>query len=465
MLATRMMQAAAAGAANRNATPTSPVNTVAPTISGTLPFVGDILTASSGTWTGTATITYTYQWQRGTSNIGGATSITYTVQQADVGSTLRVVVTASNGIAPNGTANSADLTLYSGGAMWSFGEDASGRLGLNTNNIDTSSPVQIGAGTNWNNQTGSYGTALALKSDGTIWTWGLANWGQLGDSVTTTPRSSPAQVGALTTWSLITSTSYTHAAIKTDGTIWTWGNGTATAQNDSGINRSSPIQVGALTNWAILPDIQGNGHMMAIKTDGTMWGWGDNGSGEVGANHINPISSPVQIGALTNWSSATTCANVTTAIKTDGTMWAWGINTTGECGLGDAVNRSSPVQIGALTNWLRIAGARYCTVAVKTNGTLWSWGANSQGALGQSDIANRSSPTQVGALTTWKRISGGGYSASAIKTDGTLWTWGRNTAGQLGINTAVNTSSPQQVGALTTWLRVSTGYFNTFGIK
>jgi hypothetical protein len=87
---------------------------------------------------------------------------------------------------------------------------------------------------------------------------------------------------------------------------------------------------------------------MAVKTDGTLWAWGKNTQGELGQNNVIARSSPVQIGALTTWSSV----SGPSAIKNDGTLWAWGSNASGQVGDGTVVRRSSPVQIGSSTAWL-----------------------------------------------------------------------------------------------------------------
>jgi alpha-tubulin suppressor-like RCC1 family protein len=92
------------------------------------------------------------------------------------------------------------------------------------------------------------------------------------------------------------------------------------------------------------------------------------------------------------------------AVKTNGTLWSWGRGAFGSLGLNDTANQSSPVQVGALTEWLESAAGTYHSVAVKNTGTLWSWGANSNGQLGLNDTVGRSSPVQVGALTTWQKL-------------------------------------------------------------
>jgi len=167
----------------------------------------------------------------------------------------------------------------------------------------------------------------------------------------------------------------------------------------------------------------------------------------------------MQIGALTTWSKTATFKGLSGfAIKTDGTLWSWGDNGSGQLGLGNLTNYSSPVQVGALTNWSAVSGGASSTIAVKTDGTLWSWGDKSYGVLGLGNLISYSSPKQIGALTTWVTIASLVYATSAIKTDGTLWSWGRNNNfGQLGLGNLTNYSSPKQVGALTTWSKVAAG--------
>jgi len=284
-----------------------------------------------------------------------------------------------------------------------------------------------------------------------LWIWGRNADGQLGLNDTAN-RSSPVQVGALTTWSQTAAGYKFSLAVKTDGTLWSWGYNTYSGQLGLGdtANCSSPVQVGALTAWAQVA--AGNNFSLAIKTDGALWSWGRNVEGMLGLNDTANRSSPVQVGALTTWSQVAGGFTFSLAVKTDGTLWGWGYNGLGQLGLNDTANRSSPVQVGALTTWSKVTGGNNFSVAVKTDGTLWSWGANTNGRLGLNDTVYRSSPVQIGALTTWSQIAGGSGFCLAIKTDGTLWSWGYNSYGKLGLNDTANRSSPVQVGVLTTWL-------------
>jgi alpha-tubulin suppressor-like RCC1 family protein len=128
---------------------------------------------------------------------------------------------------------------------------------------------------------------------------------------------------------------------------------------------SSPKQIGALTTWSKIDAWHAS---MAIKTDGTMWSWGRNNYGQLGLGDTTNRSSPVQVGASSNWLNiaAGTYGNHAVAIKTDGTLWTWGQNNNNQLGLGDTTSRSSPVQVGALTTWLRASGGNYYMTAIKS---------------------------------------------------------------------------------------------------
>jgi alpha-tubulin suppressor-like RCC1 family protein len=159
------------------------------------------------------------------------------------------------------------------------------------------------------------------------------------------------------------------------------------------------------------------------------------------------------VGSLTTWLNVSAGFAYTLATKTDGTLWSWGYNVSGQLATGNTTKYSSPKQVGALTNWLTVSAGNYNSYAVKTDGTIWSWGLGTSGQLGLGNTTNYSSPKQIGALTTWSKIGTNFYTnnAYAIKTDGTFWSWGPNLAGQLGLGNITNYSSPKQMGSLTSW--------------
>jgi alpha-tubulin suppressor-like RCC1 family protein len=197
--------------------------------------------------------------------------------------------------------------------------------------------------------------------------WGQNGEGQLGrnDRIN---RSSPIQVGGDTNWSQAKNGDNYIIASKTNGTLWSWGyNNNGQLGISNRINRSSPSQIGTNTNWSFFV-IAGNGNgpiQAASKTDGTLWTWGKNDHGQLGHNDRGVYrSSPTQV-AGTTWSANLISGGAYsfTAIKTNGTLWSWGQNSYGQLGFNDTVNRSSPVQVGSRTDWTLVSMGPYAGFA------------------------------------------------------------------------------------------------------
>lgn len=307
----------------------------------------------------------------------------------------------------------ASFAIKGDGTLWAWGYNSNGSLGQN-NTIYRSSPVQVGALTNWSTINAGKEHVLAIKTDGTLWSWGLNNVGQLGVG-SVANKSSPVQVGSLTTWLKVAAGYYSSMALKTDGTLWAWGYNYQGILGQAYVNNvSSPVQVGALTNWAS-PKYNFMYNNGAVKTDGTLWTWGPGAFGGLGHGNTTTYSSPKQVGALTNWLLITGTYSTSLAIKTDGTLWSWGYGNTGVLGLGNTINYSSPKQVGALTNWVNIVAGRYKTcMAKKSDGSLWAWGNNTYGELGLGNQTNYSSPKQVGLVTTWNNVAIGNNHTVAL---------------------------------------------------
>ena len=307
--------------------------------------------------------------------------------------------------------NNTSLALKSDGTLWTWASSANGKLGQNQGpGTDRSSPTQVGTDTTWSyaqgNRTGLFGT----KTDGTLWSWGYNGNGSLGQG-NTTEYSSPTQIGTGTDWGTETyqlGGNWTvGAAVKTDGTLWTWGAQSAgeLGHNQQNQNYSSPKQVGTDTTWRSV----GGAYAvtLATKTNGTLWVWGSGAKGGTAQNNETYYSSPTQIPGTT-WSEVTAYGGWQTwgMLKTDGTLWSWGDNANGSAGQNSVNNGySSPVQLPGTTWKQNDRGDNGCVGAVKTDGTLWTWGIANYGVLGQNANVTLSSPTQVGSGNTWESVS------------------------------------------------------------
>ena len=277
------------------------------------------------------------------------------------------------------------------------------------------------------------------QGEGRAFAWGMNNDGVIGTN-DRVQRSSPVQIPG-TTWSSLSVTDYSHASfgLKTDGTLWSWGQGDDGMLGQGGPNasKSSPIQIGTDTTWRRIRSANYGG--MATKTDGTLWMWGKNGQGSLGQNNRTAYSSPRQVGTETTWSdNFETSPFISLATKTDGTLWVWGRNNHGVLGLNAPSSvpspgfwKSSPVQIPG-TTWSTTAGQLDATpggaCCMKTDNTAWWWGRNTTSSKGPGAPNEVSSPTQIGAPggRTWSRICSGNYDSMGVTTDGYWWQWGSN---------------------------------------
>ena len=358
------------------------------------------------------------------------------------------------------------LPSYKAPIILSSGYNSVGQLGDATT-ITRSSPVQLSGSAAWKKISVGSTTSHGIKTDGTLWTWGADSFGSSGlNSISGLNRNSPVQIGSEKNWDNIANGEEFSLAIKSDGTLWSWGINLSGNLGDGAIdNKSSPTQIGSNTSWKIIatgkrpergPTFEGDRHCAAIKMDGTLWTWGNNSKGQLGLGlgSGTSTSSPTQVGSNTNWSSVSCGEGNTLAIKNDGTLWGWGWD---EHGKNAGAGQNSPTQIGSNTNWKQVSAGCMHTLAIKNDDSLWVWGMNVHGCLGVENIISRSSPIQMGLDYNWYQVSTGNNFSIAVRTNGTMWSWGFNTDGELGLNDRLSKSSPVQViSGSNNWISVST---------
>jgi len=342
------------------------------------------------------------------------------------------------------------------GGLWLWGQAGSGRLGNNTSFSNQSSPIQtVSGGTNWRSVSLGNAFSAGTKTDGSLWLWGSGSCGKLGINFVVNCSSPVQTVSGGYNWRSVELGINHSAAIKTDGSLWLWGSGyCGILGNNCAVNQSSPVQtVSNGYNWRSVS--LGQFHSAAIKTDGSLWLWGENFRGQLGNNSTADQSSPIQtVSGGTNWRSISLGTRRSAGIKTNGSLWLWGYNTYGALGTNNSTCYSSPVQtVSGGYNWRSVSLGSSHSAAIKTDGSLWLWGQGSGGRLGNNCTTSRSSPVQtVSGGYNWRSVALGTGHSAAIKTDGSLWLWGFGYCGRLGNNCVDNQSSPvQTISGGTNW--------------
>lgn len=329
--------------------------------------------------------------------------------------------------------NYFNLGIKPDGSIWGWGSSVFGQMG-NGSEADFYSPTQISSATDWQKLVcGQYNT-FVIKSNGTMWCSGTNSTGQLGIGSTVNYTNTFTQIGTDSNWSQVAPSNSFTIALKANGTLWGWGqndlyqmgNGTCCS------NRLSPGQIGTDSDW-VMVETSGVRTGLALKNNGTLWGWGGNASGLVGPSNIGFRQYPTQLSLDNDWVSITSGNGHALALKTNGTLWGWGYGGQGQTGddLPEAYFRDIPVQVGTST-WIYISAGFNSSYGIKSDGTLWAWGLNDTGQLGDGTTVNRRQPVQISTDSDWVRTSGGWNHGVAQKANGAIYTWGSNDFGQLG---------------------------------
>ena len=367
--------------------------------------------------------------------------------------------------------NDFQSTIYNyDDSLWSWGCASYGILGNNTT-TSRSSPVSVVGGfTNWCQASAGGSFTMAVRSSGSAWAWGRNDSSQLGDNSAIDKSSPVSVVGGFTDWCQ-TSGGGTHTvALRTGGTAWSWGSnvgGTLGICTAGTPGRSSPMSVvGGFSDWCQAS--AGTNHSVAVRSSGSAWSWGCNSLGRLGDNTTTDRSSPVSVvGGFSDWCQVSAGGLHSVAVRTSGSAWSWGRNNYGQLGDNTTTSRSSPVSVvGGFSDWCQVSASGH-TVAIRTSGSAWAWGYNGVGRLGDNTLTTRSSPVSVvGGFTNWCQVSAGSVHTVAVRTSGSAWAWGYNRYGRLGDNTVTSSRSPVSVvGGFTDWSQVCAGGAHTIAIR
>ena len=413
---------------------------------------------------------------------------TITAISPDIGSIAgneSVTITGNNFTVKNRAVNQVSVgdtfssVVASDGTVHSHGDGNKGQLGNGTN-TNSSIPVAVKTtGTPMAGKTivqvaNGASHSLALASDGTVYTWGSNNDGQLGDG-TTNDSSIPVAVKttgtpmAGKTIVQVASGGSFSLALASDGTLYSWGsNNKGQLGNNATANSSTPVAVATVgTSMAgkkIVQVAAGKNHVVALASDGIAYVWGDNDSGQLGNSvTTSQVMAPVAVKTFGTPISGKTIIQVTAGDKhtsiltSDNMIYSWGSNTFGQ--LGDGTTNDSPAPVALKTSGTPMAGKTIVQIdagaehslALTVDGTVYSWGSGASGQLGNNTTANSSTPVAVNTTGTPMagkavvQIDAGGKHSAALAEDGTAYMWGQNTSGQLGNNTTSNSPAPVSV--------------------
>lgn len=336
------------------------------------------------------------------------------------------------------------------GSLWCWGSNDAGQRGDGTN-AAALTLGQVGAAGEWTDfdvgeefRGNPDGHTCALKSDGTLWCWGMNFRGQLGDG-TNTNRFSPTQVGAANDWVDVEAGSSMTCARKSDRSLWCWGMshlGRLGIGPHGNMAYVQPVRVGTDLDWVAVS--ASGASVCAIKANGTLHCWGNNAAcqlgqgGQCGTGVDETRNVPTQVGSATTWKKVAASHHHTCALQTDGSLWCWGENRWGAVGVGATPTMvRTPARVGADTDWADITAGYLATCAVKTNGTRWCWGLGTSALLGDGSTATLTVPTQVDTGTDWASVASGATHACGTRTTGALFCWGENAHGQVGDGTQV----------------------------
>ena len=306
---------------------------------------------------------------------------------------------------------------------------------------------------------------FAIAKDGSLWGWGNEYFALGGQDVTRA-----VQIGQAHDWASVATKGEHTILIKTDGTLWGFGDNFITELDSMAIYQTSvsvPTQLGISKAWSKV--VVGVEYTLGIKSDGSLWAWGNNNFGQLGdsASYNGPPTSPhyvgfgmVQVGKNKKWVNVVTGNQFTIGLASDGTLWTWGLNDVGELGYATAGDvQLTPKQVGTAKDWVTIGCGQNHGFAIKTDGSLWAWGWNKYGQLGVGTTVSPLGLTQVGTAKDWAFATGGYYASFGIKKDGSLWTWGTDA------NFGVNSLTPVRFGTENTWQSVSVGDQHVVAMK
>jgi alpha-tubulin suppressor-like RCC1 family protein len=323
---------------------------------------------------------------------------------------------------PIAAGSSHSLVLKSDGTVWSFGNATDVQLGRTTFNIVNPVPGEVMSDASAVAAGGKH--SLVLKSDGTVWSFGTNSSGQLGTNGT----ASILPVQVMSDASAVAAGAEHSLVLKSDGTVWSFGTNSVGQLGTSaniGTRTPNPVPVQVMSDASAVA--AGSNHSLVLKSDGTVWSFGTNSSGQLGSNGgtVNPV--PVQV--MSGASAVAAGGSHSLVLKSDGTVWSFGNNSDRQLGANGGNLPANPVPVQVMSGASAVAAGGRHSLVLTSDGTVWKFGS----FFGLIYAV----PQQV--MSGAAAVAAGGSHALVLKSDGTVWSFGNNEHGQMG--TSANTGS------------------------
>jgi alpha-tubulin suppressor-like RCC1 family protein len=301
--------------------------------------------------------------------------------------------------------------------------------------------------------------SIALCADSTIMTWGgNGSTYPLGNSTMSYTYAPINPTGNLQSMVAVDGGVGHSVGLRSDGTVWTWG------KNDAGqlglgdnVLRSVPTAIPSLNG--VVRIAVGGEHTLALRSDSTVWAWGANGGGQLGDNSTIAKSTPQQVAGLPPIIQISAGAYCSMALAKDSTLWIWGTNDVGQIGNGLApANQLVPFHLAAPTEIVLIAGGFDQTFVKQANGDAWIWGHNTRGQLGLGDFNNRLTPVPLPAANGAVAFAGGLWHTLFLFPNGVVKACGENHAGQLGVGDTLDRNTLTTVTGIANAIEIAGGW-------
>lgn len=390
------------------------------------------------------------------------------------------------------------LAIDVNGQLFAWGDNTNGQLGTGTG-LDANVPVAVSTAgfpvaTRFISVAAYSDTSIALASNGQLYSWGNNSTGQLGDG-TVVNRATPVEVSISGVVFKQIAVARSHAlALAADGSIYSWGkNNSGQLGDGSNVDTVVPIQVdtsGIVGSKVFVSIAAGsgwsNGYSLGVTDDGGLYGWGENSYYQLGDGTSIDQTTPVAIStsnvsAGVEFEAVSAGAGHSLALTSDGRIYGWGVNWEGAIGDGSNTDRAIPVLVAASgpmsdESVVAISAGANHSMALTSNGQLFAWGSGSSGGLGNGSRADVNSPSAVATSSfpvdiNFRSIAAGANTSMAISTGGQLFSWGYNGDGQLGLGLAplwqptplaVSTSS---LPINTTFSSIAVGFDHTLALS